>query len=228
MSHKNKHNPKVEAHVIPVEPKAEVATVVATETPKVEEATIVATADLSAILASLPEDLRAIVANYSAIKDPELKKKAEANLQKILGTEKEAEDAKQWGNFNTEAELAIKKLLADLQTKHGVSLKGRKIVVSFSEVANPIYTHTIMGKATSGGGNGRKGGNGFTSHGKVEHDGKEYNSKHALALAMNWKYEGRRTSAEAIEKPQSLDGKDLGFTNTIVEKDGKLFVSKVV
>ena len=223
MSKKGKHSNKALHNPVAVaEPIAE-----ATEPTADSLSPVAEVADtLSALLEQLPEDLRAIVANYRGIKDPELKKKAEANFAKLMATEQQANDAKTWGSFNKEAEQELRKLLADLQTKHGVSLLGRKVVVSFSEVANPIYTHTIMGKASSSGGNGGRKGGGFTSHGKVNHEGGEYNSLHALCVSKNWKYEGRRTAWEAVEKPQDMEGKALGFTNKIEKTDGKLIVTK--
>jgi len=220
MSKKNRQSNKVvqmdKTTVAVAEPEAEAIEAEATDEPKADV--------LSLLLEQLPEDLRALVTNYRAIKNPELKKKAEGNIQKIVATEQAAKDAEAWGSFNKEAEPELRKVLADLQAKHGVSLLGRKIVVAFGEVANPTYTHTIIGKATSGGGNGRKGG--FTSHGKVEYEGVELNSLHALCVSKNWKYEGRRTAMEAVEKPQDMTGKELGFTNKIEKQDGKLFVTK--
>ena len=115
-------------------------------------------------------------------------------------------------------------MFAELQAKLGVSLLGRKIVVSFGEVANPIYTHTIMGKSGASASSGRKGG--FSSHGKVEMAGKDYNSLHALCVENQWKYEGRRTAFEAVEKPQDMTGKAFDFTNKVEKVDGKVIVTR--
>lgn len=186
-------------------------------------------ANLAAIIAELPEELRTLVEGYTSITDPELKKKAESNLSKLVESDKEAKDASKWASFNADARTELSEVLAKLCEKHEVSLKGRKLVIydGLEGGLEEHFAHVVAGKKgerKSSGGSGRKGG--FSSHGKVEYNGMSYNSKHHLAIEMGWKYEGRRTSAEAIEQPQDMAGNALGFTNTITEKDGILVVTR--
>lgn len=186
-------------------------------------------ANIAAIIAELPEELRTLVEGYASITDPELKKKAESNLSKLVESDKEARDASKWASFNADARTELSEVLAKLCEKHEVSLKGRKIVIydGLEGGLEEHFAHVVTGKKgerKSSSGSGRKGG--FSSHGKVEYNGISYNSKHHLANEMGWKYEGRRTSAEAIEQPQDMAGKPLGFTNTITEKDGILVVTR--
>lgn len=193
---------------------------VSTEETKTEEPK--ATPVSQSVLDQLPDDLKALISNYQAIKDPELKAKAEANFAKLAVLAEQAKDAEKWADFNKQAEEELRALFVKLQAERGVSLLGRKIVVSFTEVDNPSYTHTIMGKGSS---NGRKGGGG-KSHGKVQVDGVEHASLHALCVAEDWKYEGRRTAIEAVEKPQDMAGKPLDFTNTVEKVDGIVIVTR--
>ncbi len=174
------------------------------------------------VLDQLPDDLKALISNYQAIKDPELKAKAETNLAKLAALAEQAKDAEKWADFNKQAESELRSLFEKLQEESGVSLLGRKIVVAFAEVANPSYTHTIMGKHSSDGKGGRKGG----GHGKVEMEGEQHASLHALCVAKDWKYNGRATAFVAVEKPQDMEGNSLDFTNTIAKVDGTLVVTR--
>ena len=218
--------PKEEAKVEPIEPTE--PTTPATETPTADTSSAPAPVDeakLEELLNQLPDDIKALVNNFTAISDPELRQKAKASLDKCVAIETQAKDAEKWEGFNTTAEAKLKEVFAGLQKEFGVTLLGRKIVVSFAEVANPQYSHTIMGTRSSGNGGHREGG-GLKSHGKVEADGVEHNSLHALCVAENWKYEGRRTAWEAVQKPQDLDGKDLPYTNKTEVVDGKIIVTR--
>ena len=171
------------------------------------------------VLESLPEDVRALVASYSAITDPEVRTKFVANANKVVASEKQTKEQEAFGEFNKKAEPILQKAILDLMAEMGVSLLGRKLVIAFPEGGGILdyewngkttklpkpasITNAVMTKAPSAqrtGGNGHGGG--FKSTGKAVESGVEYNSLHSLCLAKRWKYEGRPSAQAAVEAPQ--------------------------
>lgn len=166
-------------------------------------------------------------ADMIAATAPDLSAKMKAELLKLVKSDVKAKEADAWKTFNEEATKQVVTLLRKLEVDQKVSLKGRKIIVAFPDAGEPQYSHVSIN--SKGGGGKKSGGTGIKSGGAVvdKATGIEYKSRNEYAKAMGWKYEGRRTAMEAIEDPQDLTGKSLGFKNKVETIDGKFIVTRI-
>lgn len=176
---------------------------------------------------NLGEDDKAILEAIKSMKDGEGKEKALARFAKLKATDDKSGQAKRFAEFDNEVRTELPKFLKEMATKHNVSLLGRKLVIAFpTDGADAKHTHTPIGSRSAGNGGGARG---FTTHGKVEHEGVEHQSLHKLAEVLNLQYEGRRTAFQVFEEPLEKGTKaELPYKFTIEAREGKsLLVTKV-
>lgn len=166
---------------------------------------------------------------------PELKAKAQKQLERLAEESNRNKDTKLWEGFNSELQDALigKKdngkivedgVILQVAKKHQVAdkLENRRIIVTFS-AGTIVYTHSIIGKKgnTGNGGGSRAGvGQNKTTYNKVEFEGETFDSLNALALKMNWKYNGRPNGLIACTDPRGLNNGKLGITLKATDKDG--------
>jgi len=198
---------------------AEVAEVVAEATPGAVAETI----DEEA----LSEEDKTIYGAISGMEDGEAKTKALARFAKLKASDDKSGQAKRFAEFDTSLREKLPEYLSELAKAHNVSLVGRKITIAYPKDGSEVKTtHTPLSSRTNGGGS--TPGKGFTSHGKVIHNGAEHNSLHALAEVLGLQYEGRRTAFQVFEEPLEKGSKNpLPYKFSVTKQDdGRLLVEK--
>lgn len=134
---------------------------------------------------------------------PELREKAQAELDKLVTQAERNKATKQWVAFDgalKDEEKGLPKFIGDLAREYGVDLTNRRITITYPD-GNFAYTNSPKG---SRGGNGRKG---FPqSWGKAElvKDGKVVKTEPSpskLAESLGLQIEGMRNMPDVFENP---------------------------
>jgi len=177
-----KTSPPVEETPAVEETPGEVAEPIA-EAPKVEAST------LEQMVANLP---------------PELREKAQAELDKLVSQSKRNEAAKAFVAFDNalkDAETGLPKFVGDLAEKHGVDLTSRRITITYPD-GKFAYTNSPKGSKGNGGGSRTGFPTGWGKAQVVEGDKTtEHASPSKAAEALGLQVEGMRNMVDVFENP---------------------------
>ena len=171
------------------------------EAPAVEEAPVEVTEPIAEAPKAEASTLEQMVANLP----PELREKAQAELDKLVSQSKRNEAAKAFVAFDNalrNEEAGLPKFIGDLAKAHGVDLASRRITITYPD-GKFAYTNSPKGSKANGSGGSRTGfPTGWGKATVVEGDKTtEHASPSKAAEALGLQVEGMRNMVDVFENP---------------------------